>query len=151
MAFFGAVFLCLWSFIRRALPRLHWKAMPHVERGRRRAEIECFTENKLSTSRKSHIHSQLSVPTCRSTPKAIVLVSPRSPPKVGHAHARRSFYVLPTYKRAALNVRYPGARKAPPLWWISPSECTFCMIKYHTYSCKMAATRVFLDSYTSLW
>jgi len=118
MAFFGAIFLCLWPFIRRALPRVHWKAMSHVERGSRRAEIECLTENKLSTSRKSHIHSQLSVPTCRSTPKAIVLVSPRSPPKGArithddHFMSYRPIRGLPLMS----GTREPERRL--PLWWI---------------------------------
>ena len=75
---------------------------------------------------------------------------PSESAKRGQVHTRQSLYVLHTYTRVALNVRYPGARKAPPLWSISPSECTFCMITYNMYSCEMAVTRVFHSSYATL-
>ena len=38
--------------------------------------------------------------------------------------------------RASLKVRYPGARKAPAMLPIRPSECTFCMKEYYMYYLK---------------
>ena len=113
---FGAIFLCLRSYILRALTLIPWEAIQHLDRGKRRARIERLQENKLFMSRKqiyNHIYRYFP-----STPKAIALqISPRSQPK-GARPTHRTTVILWVINerqrvdaRAKQSVRKEAARR----------------------------------------